>query len=278
MCMVKSQSESQNFLRPTIIAGNWKMYKTIEEAKSFVETLAPRIKRSQAAIYLAVPFTALYPTAQRAKELKSSLKIGAQNMNDAMEGAFTGEIAAAMLKDAGGEFVILGHSERRRVFHEDNAFIHRKVRRALDVGIQPLLCVGENLEEREGERVEAVLREQLENCLAGLSAEELSKMIFAYEPVWAIGTGKIGNPEEMQAAHAFCRKVLGEIGGSGVAEKAQILYGGSVKPENAADMMVQEDIDGLLVGGASLSSELFSQIISNANKARSKILKKVTVE
>lgn len=268
---------SQNLLRPTIIAGNWKMYKTIEEAKSFVETLAPLIKRSQAAVYLAIPFTAIYSTVQCLKELKSSLVLGAQNMNDATEGAFTGEIAATMLKEAGAQFVILGHSERRHVFHEDDALIHRKVRRALMEDLQPLLCIGETLEQREKDEVERVLSHQLRSALADLSPEEISRMIFAYEPVWAIGTGKVATPDEAQSAHALCRSILREIAGSEIAEKVVIQYGGSVKPENATDILSLEDIDGLLIGGASLSVETFSQILSLANKVRSKALKKMDV-
>lgn len=257
---------SQNSLRPTIIAGNWKMYKTIEEAKGFVETLAPQVKKSQAAVYLAIPFTAIYPTAQYIKELRAPIIVGAQNMNDVSEGAFTGEVAARMLKDAGAQFVILGHSERRHFFHEDDALINRKVKRALAEQIQPLLCVGETLEEREGGRVEEVLRKQLTECLTTLSVDELSKIILAYEPVWAIGSGKIASPEDAQTAHHFCRTVIREIWGDEAAEGIVIQYGGSVKPENAADIMAQADVDGLLVGGASLSPADFSQIVDLANK------------
>jgi triosephosphate isomerase (TIM) len=249
--------------RPIVIAGNWKMYKTIEEAKAFVETLSPMLKKSQAAIYLAVPFTAIYPTSQLVKELKSPIQIGAQNMNDATEGAFTGEIAARMLLDAGAQFVILGHSERRHFFQESDAFIQKKVKRALSEKIQPILCVGETLEERESGRLEETLRRQLLGCLGDLGEDQLNNLLLAYEPVWAIGTGKVAKAEDAQAAHAFCRKVILEKWGEEYASRLSILYGGSVKPENAADLLAQEDIDGLLIGGASLSPEDFSQIINS---------------
>jgi triosephosphate isomerase (TIM) len=259
---------SQNPSRTAIIAGNWKMYKTIEEAVSYVETLSPLVKRSQvvkkkeARVYLAVPFTAIYPTARRVKELKAPIVIGAQNMNDASEGAFTGEIAAQMLIEAGAQFVIVGHSERRHLFNESNAFINRKVKQALACNIQPILCIGETLEQRESGTTEQVLKEQLLQSLEGLSAEDLPKMILAYEPVWAIGTGKIAEPHDAQTAHHFCRRTVQEKWGEEAAAHLVIQYGGSVKPENAAELLLQEDIDGLLVGGASLSPHSFREIIN----------------
>jgi triosephosphate isomerase len=248
--------------RPLVIAGNWKMYKTIDEALRFVETLAPLITKSQATVYLAVPFTAIRPAASLVEELGASITIGAQNMNDAAEGAFTGEIAARMLTEAGARFVILGHSERRHLFHESNDTINKKVKRALESALQPVLCIGETLEEREAGETEAVLREQLTGSLEGISAEELSKMIIAYEPVWAIGTGKVARPDDAQTAHAFVRGVIAQIWGEEAAERIVIQYGGSVKPENADELLEQPDVDGLLVGGASLSPDSFSQIIN----------------
>ena len=248
--------------RPVIIAGNWKMYKTIEEAVGYVETLAPLIKKSQAAVYLAVPFTAIYPTAQRVKDLNAPITVGAQNMNDASEGAFTGEIAARMLADAGAQFVILGHSERRRFFNETDSLINRKVKRALSENIQPIVCVGETLDQRESGKMEEVVEDQLLKSLEGLSSEEFSKIILAYEPVWAIGTGKVAPLSDTAKAHQFCRAVIAETWGEAAATHLVIQYGGSVNPENAADLIDQEDIDGLLVGSASLSPHSFSQIIN----------------
>lgn len=252
--------------RSTVIAGNWKMYKTIDEARAFVETLAPLIEKSQATVYLAVPFTAIQPTVKVVEKLGAPISIGAQNMNDATEGAFTGEIAARMLKDAGAQFVILGHSERRHLFHETNAFINKKVKRALEEAIQPILCVGETLEHREGGETETVLRDQLLGSLEGISRDAILKLMIAYEPVWAIGTGKVAHPSDAQAAHAFLRHVIADNWEKEVADQIVIQYGGSVKPENAAELLAQPDVDGLLVGGASLSAESFSKII-NGSKA-----------
>jgi triosephosphate isomerase (TIM) len=179
---------SQESSRSITIVGNWKMYKTIEEALTYVETLASLTQKSQAAIYLAVPFTAIYPTSQRVRELQASFKIGAQNMNDASEGAFTGEIAARMLVDAGAQFVILGHSERRHVFQETNTFVNQKVKRALSEKLTPLVCIGETLEEREQGLFAEVLKNQILQSLKGIRS--LRSVMLAYEPIWAIGTGK----------------------------------------------------------------------------------------
>ncbi len=256
--------KSKKSSRPTVIAGNWKMYKTIDEAKTFVESLAPLIGKSQATVYLAVPFTALAPTAQLVKKREAPLLIGAQNMNDASEGAFTGEIAARMLIDAGARFVILGHSERRQLFHESSPFINKKVKRALQEGIQPIVCIGETLHQREEGETETVLKEQLLSSLEGVSAEDLSRLIVAYEPIWAIGTGKVARPKDAESAHAFIRGVVAENWGKERAEQLVIQYGGSVKPENASELLAQSNVDGLLVGGASLSAESFSNIINGS--------------
>lgn len=254
---------SQKSSRRVVIAGNWKMYKTIEEAVNYVETLASQALKSQAAVYLAVPFTAIDPTAKRVKELNAPFKIGAQNMNDASEGAFTGEIAARMLVDAGAAFVILGHSERRHLFHETDAFINKKVKRALAEKLPPIVCVGETLDERTEGRLEEVLKTQILQSLKGVTAKALGSVILAYEPVWAIGTGKVAQPQDALAAHQFCRAVVAEKWGEKAAQQLTILYGGSVKPENAAELLAQDHVDGLLVGGASLSPQAFSQIINS---------------
>ncbi|MCH9625246.1 MAG: Triosephosphate isomerase [Chlamydiales bacterium] len=254
---------SQDSPRPVIITGNWKMYKTIEESLSFVKTLSPLIAKSQATVFLAVPFTAIDPTVKCFKELKAAVSVGAQNMNDCEEGAFTGEIAGKMLVGVGAKFVILGHSERRHVFNETNAFINRKVKRALKDKLQPVVCVGETLEQRQAGTTEEVLKNQLLESLEGLSEEEIAKLILAYEPVWAIGTGQVAHPSDAQTAHLFCRGVIASAWGELAAQSVVIQYGGSVKPENAADLLAQDDIDGLLVGGASLSAESFGQIINS---------------
>jgi len=245
--------------RPNIIAGNWKMYKTADEAAAFVKELAPVVAEAASQVYLAVPYTLIRPAADAAEG--SRIIIGAQNMNDAEEGAFTGEIAARMLLDAGARFVVLGHSERRRLFGESSAFVNKKVKRALKDGLCPILCVGETDEEREGGSMQQVLERQMKESLEGVAKEQLPGVVLAYEPVWAIGTGKSASPEQAQEAHRHCRKILEEIGGSGAAESVSILYGGSVSPENAVAFMESRDIDGLLVGGASLSVEKFSKII-----------------
>jgi triosephosphate isomerase len=245
--------------RQAIICGNWKMYKTIEESKSFVKSLAPLIEPSQALVYLAVPFTAIKAAADEAQE--TPIVIGAQNMNDISEGAFTGEIAARMLKDAGAAFVILGHSERRQIFGETDEFIRRKVTKAFQEGLEPIVCIGENLKEREAGHAHDVLQKQLEGSLPTLTASQIQSLVIAYEPVWAIGTGKVATAEIAQTTHQFCREWIKSKYGPEAASAVRILYGGSVKPDNITELMQQPDIDGALVGGASLQPDVFSQII-----------------
>jgi triosephosphate isomerase len=250
--------------RDQIIVGNWKMYKTAREASAYLEDLIPLIEGSISKVFLAVPYTSITSAAKAAKG--TEVTVGAQNMNDAREGAFTGEIAALMLKEAGAEFVLLGHSERRTVFGETNEFIQRKVVRALQDDLIPVLCVGEALEEREGNQTEASLRKQILECLEGVPKEEAAKLILAYEPLWAIGTGKTATAELAQAAHVFCRQCLTELFGKKIGELIPILYGGSVNARNAEELIVQDDIDGVLVGGASLNSETFAQIAMSGSK------------
>lgn len=247
-------------IRERLIAGNWKMYKTVSEAVDYIQALRPLVANSQAKIYLAVPYTAIHAAAEAAKE--SSIVIGAQNMNDASEGAFTGEISGKMLADAGAKFVILGHSERRQIFGETSAYINRKVKRALQDGLQPVVCVGESAEQRASKATEVVVKGQLLESLEGLTAEQLQHIVLAYEPVWAIGTGVTATPEEAQQMHHFCRATVTEKWGQEAADKILILYGGSVKRENAAAILQESDIDGLLVGGASLKPEVFQQIVN----------------
>ncbi len=247
--------------RPVIITGNWKMYKTIEEGRSFLEKLIPLMENASAEPWLAVPFTSIYPLAELAKE--SRVIIGGQNMNDASEGAFTGEIAGNMLKEAGAKFVLLGHSERRKFYRETNQGVNQKLKRALEAGLRPVVCVGETEQEREEGREHAVLESQLTECLMDISKDHLTSLIVAYEPVWAIGTGKTASPEIAQEAHAHCREILKKILSESLANKIVIQYGGSVNPSNALTLLNQSDIDGLLIGGASLSLESFSQIVND---------------
>jgi triosephosphate isomerase len=209
---------------------------------------------------LAVPFTAITDSV-RATE-KTSLLIGAQNMHEAKEGAFTGEISSQMLKEAGAQFVLLGHSERRQIFKESNEIIHRKVRRAFEDQIQPVLCIGETLEQREKKQTVSVLFEQLEIALALCTEKEIGHLIVAYEPVWAIGTGRTATPEIAQQVHAACREWFKKKWGKENAEIMPLLYGGSVKPENTQSLLEQPDIDGVLVGGASLDPSTFAKIVN----------------
>lgn len=245
--------------RATVIAGNWKMYKTIAETQRYIEELKPLIKGVKNLVYLAVPFTALHAASEAAKG--SSIVIGAQNASEHAEGAYTGEIAVDMVKEAGAKFVIIGHSERRKFFHEDDATANKKVKKVLEKGLQPIMCIGETLEMRENGETEEVLQRQLLHGLEGISGTHLAGMIVAYEPVWAIGSGKHATPHIAEETQRFCRGVIEKKWGKAVADKLIILYGGSVKPENAQELLKQPDIDGLLVGGASLSAQTFSQII-----------------
>ncbi len=241
--------------RRRIVAGNWKMYKTLGESCEFIAKLAEEVKECPHSIYLAVPFTALQAASDCAKG--SAIVIGAQNMNDATEGAFTGEVAAFMIKDVGARFVILGHSERRQLYGETSELVSRKVQAAQKNAIEPIVCVGETKEQRDSGQTEEVLKQQIEESLAGVEGD----FVLAYEPVWAIGTGHTATPEVAQKAHAFCRSVLKELLGDAVANTTPILYGGSVNPDNTGTLIEQADIDGVLVGGSSLSLEKFGKIV-----------------
>ncbi len=247
--------------RPVVITGNWKMHKTIEEALAFVKGLIPKVAASPVKVCLAVPFTAIKPVAELLQG--TNIAIGAQNMNDASEGAFTGEVAGTMLKEAGAQFVLLGHSERRRIFHESNAFINRKVKRALQDGLQPVLCIGETLQEHEADQRDEVLTAQLTESLEGVTDEQLSSMILAYEPVWAIGTNLSATPEQAESAHQFIRSLVAAKWNEETANSLVIQYGGSVQPKNAKSLLEKSDIDGLLVGGASLNLDFFAQIVND---------------
>ncbi|MFI0434590.1 MAG: triose-phosphate isomerase [Parachlamydiaceae bacterium] len=250
------------FNRPCVIIGNWKMHKTIEEALEFVQQLIALYEpREDLQVGLAVPYTQIYPLS---KEIDHPLfMIGAQNMNDASEGAFTGEIAGMMLKEAGAQFVLLGHSERRHLYAENDAFIHRKLKKAVEVGLQPILCVGETLDEYERNETAAVIEKQLTEGLKEFQEEELTNLIIAYEPVWAIGNGESATPQIVQEVHVLIREFLSNRVSEDFAKRVVIQYGGSVNPLNAHSLLAQPDIDGLLIGGASLSLESFLQIVND---------------
>ncbi|MCH1430805.1 MAG: triose-phosphate isomerase [Chlamydiales bacterium] len=247
--------------RKPLIAGNWKMYKTIDEALAFVKNFLPLLEDDAHSkdVYISVPFTAIHPTSELIQD--TSLKIGAQNMNDASEGAYTGEIAARMIENAGASFVVLGHSERRQYFNEDDLFINRKVCKAMESNLEVILCIGESLQQREDGLTQSHLKAQIEKGLEAVDASLASRITLAYEPIWAIGTGKSASAEQAEETHAYCRQVLSDIWTAEAAQKVRILYGGSVKPANIAELMNQENIDGALVGGASLSHEEFIKIV-----------------
>jgi len=245
-------------LKRLLIAGNWKMNKTVPEAIELVRELKERLKGVEDRdVLVCPPFTALYPVG---RELEgSSILMGAQNMFYEEKGAFTGEISPVMLKDVGCSYVILGHSERRHIFGESDELINRKVISAVNHDLIPILCVGETLQEREEGRTQEVVERQVREGLKGLKPE--NEFVIAYEPVWAIGTGRSATPEMAQEVHAFIREILTELFGKEKAEGVRILYGGSVKPENAKGLLEMPDIDGALVGGASLKAESFSAIV-----------------
>jgi triosephosphate isomerase len=236
------------------------MYKTAAEAREFISALSELVAPAQRRIFLAVPFTAIEQAVDGAKGTKIS--IGAQNMHDQPEGAYTGEVSARMLKASGASFVILGHSERRHYFKESNRFIHNKLLYALQEKLIPILCIGELIHERESGEHLKILKLQLEECLQGLNGAQLAQVVIAYEPVWAIGTGKSATPEIAQAVHSFIRSWLEEKQGIDCAQQVCLIYGGSVKPDNIVSLMQQTDIDGVLVGGASLETASFAQIVN----------------
>lgn len=253
----------QQELRPTTIVGNWKMHKTIHEARAFIQGLLPIAQSSLSHIWLAVPFTAIYASATEAHG--SRIAIGAQNVHDMDEGPYTGEVSGSMIKEAGASFVIVGHSERRSLCHESSRLVNRKAKSVLENGLRPIICIGETLAQQEAGATRDIISIQLTQSLEGFSEAELRKVIIAYEPVWAIGTGKIATPALAQDIHSFCRQVISNIWNHDTAQEVSILYGGSVKPDNAAELIREKDIDGLLVGGSSLSLESFCRIIEFCN-------------
>ncbi|GAB1401607.1 triose-phosphate isomerase [Elusimicrobiota bacterium] len=247
-------------MRKPLMAGNWKMHKNIPEAIAMVKELKPMIADVKDVDVLICPvFTAVYPLANEVKG--SNIHIGAQNVYWEPKGAFTGEIAVNMLADAGASFVIIGHSERRQYFCETDETVNKRTKATLDAGLIPIVCVGETLQERESDNTFKVIEKQVRNGIKNFSKEEAGKIVIAYEPVWAIGTGKTASPQQAQEVHEFIRKIYSEMYGSDIADKVRILYGGSVKPDNVSELMKQKDIDGGLVGGASLEASSFAKLV-----------------
>jgi triosephosphate isomerase len=246
-------------MRRPVIAANWKMHKTVGEAVAFAEAIAPRLRAvDDVDVVIAPPYPALQALGKALEG--SGVALAAQNVHPQPQGAFTGEVSTGMLVDLGCRYVILGHSERRAIFGETSAFVAEKLGAVLDAGLRPIVCVGESLEEREAGRTFDVVGNQLDGSLEPLPADRADEVVVAYEPVWAIGTGKTATPDLAQEVHAFVRKRLAERF-AGAADRIRIQYGGSVKPDNAADLMARPDIDGALVGGASLDPESFCAII-----------------
>lgn len=251
--------------RRFLIAGNWKMNKTAVEGAALVrEIVAAAGQQTDIDIVVCPPFTALEAVSRAVDG--TTVKLGAQNMHPAGSGAFTGEISAEMLRNHFATFVILGHSERRTYFGETDAFINEKVIAALKNLLKPILCVGETLKDRDQARTLEVVRAQLEGCFAGIDADGATNVVVAYEPVWAIGTGRNATPAQAQEVHAFIRSWLDERFGKATAQKVRILYGGSMKPANAAELLAQGDIDGGLIGGASLEAKSFVDLVQAARK------------
>ena len=249
--------------RKLIIAGNWKMNKTVAESLDLANGLVRELKEvKEVDIAICPPFTALSEVSKAV--IDSNIRLGAQNMSQNGYGAHTGEIAAGMLKEFSTKYVILGHSERREYQRESDELIAGKAKAAHEAGLKPIVCVGEQLEERESGNTENVVGTQVRGSLAGLTTEEMLGTVIAYEPVWAIGTGKTATAEQAQEVHAFIRNLLADLFDADTAKAVRIQYGGSVKPDNARELMSQPDVDGALVGGASLDVRIFSELIKNS--------------
>jgi triosephosphate isomerase len=245
--------------RPVVIIGNWKMNKTIAEARQFISALAPVAAKSKREVGIALPFTMLNTAAEIAME--TTIMIGAQNVSDKDHGAYTGEVSCAMVKDAGATFTLVGHSERRHIFHENDAMINEKIIKCLKIGINPVFCIGETLDEHQSGNKRKILEQQILQGLKGLEQKQVEDLVIAYEPVWAIGTNRAATPDIVQETHAYCRNVIAKEWGKKVADHVVIQYGGSVTATNAAALLEQTDVDGLLVGGASLTLDSFSKIV-----------------
>jgi len=251
-------------MRKKIVAGNWKMNNDLSQSVNLISEIKNAVagKELNAEIIICPPFTSLETASALVKD--TNVKLGAQNMYFEESGAYTGEISASMLKSVGCEYVILGHSERRAIFGESDEVINKKIKKALASGLKPIFCIGETLEERESGVTNKIVERQVRNGLTGISAEELELIIVAYEPVWAIGTGKTATPEQAQEVHKFIRNLIKELYSANSAENLTIQYGGSVKGDNAKSLLSQPDIDGALVGGACLNANSFFDIIKSA--------------
>ncbi len=251
-------------MRKKVIAANWKMNTTINEGIKLASEIANKLKRKKSSVIVCPPFISLEALHSIIKD--TAIQLGAQNLYFENNGAFTGEISAPMLRSVGCKFVIIGHSERRQIFNEDNITINKKIKKAIEFNLKPILCIGETLKERENGITNEIVKNQIEKGLEGISENQLKDVIIAYEPVWAIGTGKTATPEEANDVHKFIRNLISEKYSQNAAENLIIQYGGSVKPENAFELLSMENIDGALVGGASLNADSFIQIIEEADK------------
>ena len=253
-------------MRVPFIAANWKMFKTVHEAVVFAKEFRALVKDvTDVEIVVAPPFTALHAVAEAARN--SNIGVSGQNLHWEREGAFTGEISATMLKEAGAEYVIIGHSERRRLFHETDETVNRKLMAALGVGLTPIVCIGETLEEREREETLSVLDRQIKAGLDGLTGDQVAALVIAYEPVWAIGTGRNATPDQAGEAHAHIRSRLRQWFGGPAADQGHVIYGGSVKPDNIHELIMLPDVDGALVGGASLDVRAFGDIVARSRQS-----------
>lgn len=246
-------------MRKPIIAGNWKMNNTKAQAEELITALKPLVADAEAEVVICVPYTCIEKAAELTKG--SNIRVGAENVAWADKGAFTGEISAEMLKEVGAEYVVIGHSERRQYFGETDKTVNMRTVQALKNGLLPIVCVGETLEEREGNKTEAVCKRQVEGAFEGISAADMANVVIAYEPVWAIGTGKTATAEQANDTIKYIRGVVASLYGGAVAEGVRIQYGGSMNPKNASELMAMSDIDGGLIGGASLKAEDFSKVV-----------------
>ena len=255
-------------MKHPLIAANWKMNKTVAEALPIVASIKAGLHTATACdVVICPPFTALSAVGTALRE--SSIDLGAQDMHPETEGAFTGEISPLMLKEVGCRYVILGHSERRTHFHENDEFVNRKVKTALRYSLVPIVCIGETLEEREARRAFEVVKSQFDGSLKDLGGEDIQRTVIAYEPLWAIGTGRTATPEQAEQMHSYIRRLLHEKYGEEVAARVLLIYGGSVRPDNMSALMQKPNVDGALVGGASLKAESFTQIVFNSIQTES---------
>ena len=250
-------------MRHPFIAGNWKMFKTVHDSVVYVKEFRSLVKDIEdVEIVLATPFTAIHAAAEAARN--SNVGISGQDLHWEREGAFTGEVSGVMVREAGAEYVIIGHSERRQYFGETDATVNRKLRAAMGAGLIPIVCIGETLDERERNETLTVLDRQIKDGFDGIRGDEVGALVIAYEPVWAIGTGRTATAAQAQEAHAHIRQRLRQWFGAAAADECHVIYGGSVKPDNTRDLVGQPDVDGALVGGASLDIKSFSEIIRRA--------------